>query len=317
MRSIKVMGLCLVAAFALSAVAVASASAAAPEYKTCVKVKKTGKTYEGEFTEKECKTKASPAKTGKYELGEWNAGKKHATKGKGGAGINKLVNPFTQKVEGATECASEKSAGEITGPKTSLTTVEYKGCKNGSKNCNSAGEGKGKIKTETLLGELVPLGAGSKAGILLTGAANPGVSPLAVYECEGVDVTAVGAVIGEVSGNVGEAKKTSIDTFEHGAGVMQKYLYAGGLGAKVEEEEAIVALELGAKVEECVAKAEGTKAECESKVGTAYFMETGKAPPAAPTTLVSVISGEKTAKAASTQEATTTITGEAMMVTAP
>ncbi len=316
MKSIKVMGLCLVAAFALSAMAVASASAAAPEYKTCLKAEKVGGKYTGGFNDKACSS-VNGAGEGKYKLGEWNAGKKVTTKGKGGEGINKLVNPFTQTVEGGTACTGEKSAGEITGPKTSLTTVEYKGCKNGAKNCNSIGQGKGKIKTEVLLGELVPLGSGSKVGILLTSAANPGVAPLAVYECEGLDVTAVGAVIGEVTGNVGAANKTSTDTFEHGAGVMQKYLYAGGLGAKVEEEGAIVAIGLGAKIEECVVKAEGTQAECETKVGTEYFIETGKAPPAAPTLLVSLISGEKTAKAPATQEATTNVKGESMLVTAP
>lgn len=316
MKRISTAGLCLVAALALSAVVVASATAAAPEYKTCLAVKKVDRKYTGKYNNKTCSS-INIAGEGKYELGEWNAGKKVTTKGKGGAGVNKLVDPFTQTVEGATACTGEKTVGEITGAKTSVTTVEYKGCKNGAKNCNSAGEGKGKIKTELLLGELVPLGSGSEVGILITSAADPGVAPLAVYECEGLDVTAVGAVIGEVTGNVGAASKKSTDTFEHGAGVMQKYLYAGGLGAKVEEEAAIVAIGLGAKVEECVLKAEGTKAECETKVGTEYYLETGKAPPASPTTLVSVISGEKSAEAPATQEATTEVTGESMLVTAP
>lgn len=316
MKRIGTAGLCLVAVLALSAMAAASALAAAPEYKTCLKTSKVAGKYTGGYNDKAC-TSVNGAGEGKYALSEWNAGKKVTTKGKGGSGVNKLVNPFTQTVEGATACSSEKTAGEITGPKTSLTTVEYKGCKDGAKNCNSAGESKGKIKTNLLLGELVPLGSGSKVGILITSAANPGVAPLAAYECEGVDVTAVGAVIGEVSGNVGLASKTSTDAFEHGAGVMQKYLYAGGLGAKVEEESAIVAIELGAKIEKCVEKGEGSQSECETKVGTEYFIETGKAPPAAPTTLVSLISGEETAKAPSTQEATTNVKGESMLITAP
>jgi hypothetical protein len=64
MKRIRIVGLCLIAVFALSAVASSAASAAPPEFFTCVKAvpKNTGN-----YTEKECFTKASPAGTGKYE----------------------------------------------------------------------------------------------------------------------------------------------------------------------------------------------------------------------------------------------------------
>ncbi len=63
MKRIRMIGLCLVAVFAFSAVAAASALAA-PEFVKCVKASPKNT---GEFTEKNCTTKASPAKTGKYE----------------------------------------------------------------------------------------------------------------------------------------------------------------------------------------------------------------------------------------------------------
>jgi hypothetical protein len=57
MRRLSVIGLCLIAAFAISAVAVASASAAAPEYGRCIK--KTGKPSGEGYSNANCTTHVS------------------------------------------------------------------------------------------------------------------------------------------------------------------------------------------------------------------------------------------------------------------
>jgi hypothetical protein len=229
MKRIRMAGLCLVAVFVLGAVMAGSASAASPEFKTCVKAveKLPNKTYkDGEYSDKGC-SKAEAG--GKYKLAAWNEGKKNfKLTGKGGKGVNIQYIPSSETIIGDTECSSEKISGEVTGAKTAKFTTEYKGCKtNEGKNCNSAGEGKGKIKTNTLEGELVPQpGSKEGVGILVFNEASPG-GVLAAYNCEGLEVSAAGAVMGEVDGGSAEAVKEMEYNFAKGPGVFQKWGYLG------------------------------------------------------------------------------------------
>ncbi len=66
MKSMRILGLCLAAVFALSAIAVSSAAAAQPEYKTCGKATKIVKTYTGKYTDKNC-SEVNAKSEGKYE----------------------------------------------------------------------------------------------------------------------------------------------------------------------------------------------------------------------------------------------------------
>jgi hypothetical protein len=68
-RHLRILGVCLVAVFAIAVVAAASASAAEPEFKACTKLKpnKTTKLYEGGYTNSTC-TEVNAKKEGKYEL---------------------------------------------------------------------------------------------------------------------------------------------------------------------------------------------------------------------------------------------------------
>src|SRR5580693_2175461 len=68
-KGFRIAGACLLVVAAFG-VACASAGAATgfPGYVRCFKTEKVGKAYAGEYTEKACQTKASPAKTGKYEV---------------------------------------------------------------------------------------------------------------------------------------------------------------------------------------------------------------------------------------------------------
>jgi hypothetical protein len=78
MKRIRIAGVCLVVAFAFSAIVVASAFAeGSPEFVKCVKVANTGK-----YSEKACEKEASPAGTGKYERELVTAGTKVTGKSK-------------------------------------------------------------------------------------------------------------------------------------------------------------------------------------------------------------------------------------------
>ncbi|HEY1451069.1 MAG TPA: hypothetical protein VGF47_08950, partial [Solirubrobacteraceae bacterium] len=151
---------------ALAAVAVSSASAALPEYKVCAKATKVGKFYTGKFNDKNC-TSANEAGTGKYELKNWEAAKKKGFKGKNGVSTldsyipENEATPWTGgTVVGIVTCKTGKSAGEITGPKTSTVTVEFKTCTSEGKKCTSAGAKSGVIKTKLLNATLGYIEAG-------------------------------------------------------------------------------------------------------------------------------------------------------------
>jgi hypothetical protein len=295
MKRISTVGLCFVVALVMSALAAASASAASPEYKTCKKV-----TSGREFSDKGCTVAAGGAGKG-YKLAEWNEGKKTTFKSKGTAPVNKLINPVEKKVEGQTECASEKGAGETTGSKTTKFTNGYKKCKSAGKTCETAGAGKGQIKTKPLVGTLIPLGAGSGQGTLVTPESG---EVLAEYNCEGLEITAKGAVIGEIQGAAGAASKsftTHLRAREGKSGNLQEYLYIGGAGTEAEEEEAQDYFEYVG----CLKKG-NPKAVCEGAVGD------GKEP-AKPITVISFVEPIK-AVAPATQESVTTTKGEAIKI---
>jgi hypothetical protein len=213
MRRIKMMGLCLVAVLALAAVAVSSASAALPEYKTCVKAPKVGKTTPtGEFSDKNCSVAAAG---GKYQLGSWSEAKKQGFKGKNGVSTldsyipENEATPWTGgTVVGVVQCKSGKSAGEITGPKTSTVTVEFKTCSSEGKKCTSSGQKAGTIKTALLKATLgnISGGVGSDVESVSGG-------PSAEFDCEGLKIVTNGSVIGVNSGNVNKFSKEGVQTF--------------------------------------------------------------------------------------------------------
>jgi hypothetical protein len=215
MKRIRIVGLCLVAVFAMSAIASASASAETPEYtyKTCIKAspKESGK-----YNDKLC-TVASKGgkKEGDYELAEWNKGKKVTFTGKNGESTldsyipENEAEPWTGgTIVGTVVCKSGKSAGTLTGPKTSTVTVEFKTCTSEGKKCTSAGEKAGTIKTDQLTSTLV---AGTSGESLSLVEGTSGTS--AEFNCEGLAVVTTGDLNGVNSGNVGVIAKESKQTF--------------------------------------------------------------------------------------------------------
>jgi hypothetical protein len=158
MRRFKIVGLCLVAVFALSAIASATASAELPEVVQCVKAAKVGKKYTGHYNDKKCTSK-DEAGEGKYELEPWNLGSKTEKTGKGGKlkkFKGKSGTAFLEVVGlGPVTCSKGADEGEFTGPKTvGNINVTFTGCELNKIKCESEGAKVGEIKTTTLKGEI-------------------------------------------------------------------------------------------------------------------------------------------------------------------
>jgi hypothetical protein len=142
MKRIRIIALCLVAAFAMSAVAAATASAEQPEIGRCKKVtvKKSGK-----YSSATC----TALKTGgEYE---WTAG---AVKGKftGVGGVGTLETIGKNKVV----CKTESSVGEYTSAKTvGGVLVTFTECVSSGFKCTTVGQAEGTLITKELEGNIV------------------------------------------------------------------------------------------------------------------------------------------------------------------
>jgi hypothetical protein len=150
MKRIKVVGLCLVAIFALSAVAASGASAA--EVGECIK---QAKPYKGNFTEKSCQT-VSGTKEGKYEFSP-------GVKPENSAFTAKTKTASLKGAAGTIECKKSASVGTWTGSKSQEQTVTFESCEFKGEvvgECHSAGKGPGIIETNkldnTIIGEGEP-----------------------------------------------------------------------------------------------------------------------------------------------------------------
>jgi len=212
MKRIKIMGLALVAVFALVAIAASTASAT-PGYFGCVK---QGAKTEGKFA-KGC----TAAGTG-YEI-QPSVGKGKASKSKGGpANLVVVVPPGVSPEfpEGATihiECASNKGVSTSTLPNLVTKAVTtFSKCKVLGSPCQS-GAKKETIVTNSLSGELVDIEGGSGVGTVLH--AETGTST-AAFVCTGVaETNVIGSLIGENGENVGKISKTSTLNFVVGPGL--------------------------------------------------------------------------------------------------
>lgn len=214
---IKTMGLCLLAAFLVAAVAVSSASAALPEYKVCAKATKVGKEYTGKYSDKACTTTTTG---GKYELVS-GTGKKPGFKAK--SGPSKLETPGV----GTTECKSSKSTGEFSGSKEVKKVItEFKTCTSLGKKCQSTGAKAGTIITDASSGTLgyiskTPL----KVGVVLSPETG---TYLAQFECEGAQIRSLGSLVGEVKGNVNTISKSFSLSFKSKEGHQEFTHFEGG-----------------------------------------------------------------------------------------
>jgi hypothetical protein len=323
MKRTKILGLCLVAVFAMSALVAASASAGTPpEFKVCGKATKVGKLYVGKYTEKTCAKEASGAeikegKKNKYERLEYKLAKKLGFKAKNkGNPHNNIVNPLDEpgKIEGTTECTKEAVVGTVTGPKTETWKTIYTHCEAEKAPCNTKGAKTGEIKTEELEATLVFLNkAKTEPGLRVKGKGKEG--ELAQYECDsgGLDVNVYGEVLAKVKGNTNTANKKTTTEVKEGPLAMQSNLFLEESNTEAEGKQYFV---WGYAYKACI-KEELEKgvplataeAACVGKAGGFW-----KAYPNVPITLISKITGLKEAEAPATQNGVTETTGEAFLI---
>ena len=191
MKRMSIVGLCLIAAVAMSAIGAASASAAAPEFGRCLNISpKPGK----------FKTAACTAKATETEKNfEWFPGNGAVAKNGESRPIEK--NKFTSKLNASTLATLESEGGtkitcktqvlthpaEITGAKTAgKIQAKYNSCKALGVGCNSTGAAAEEIVT-TELGAEIGFQTGTKPSVKNKAASNifsaTHTGPLAEFAC--------------------------------------------------------------------------------------------------------------------------------------
>ena len=161
--------LCVIAFGGIGASALgapANAATGFPEYAQCLKTERLVKSFTGEYTEKECKTVANPAKTGKYERWEKDSGTFEAT--------NKAATFITRTTKGvmkSTVCKGGVSRGEfLAGDVYATDKLAFEGCVgNGEKKTDPCRNvGLETLETEPLFSTLVWFNRGDQEpGLLL------------------------------------------------------------------------------------------------------------------------------------------------------
>jgi hypothetical protein len=137
MKRIRLIRLCLVAAFAMSAAAVTTASAT-PDYGRCKAL--TG----GKYQDKGCTIASVPGKE-KYEWYPWGSGLPTA-ENRGVTTKLKGKSATLETVKGAkVVCTSETGAGEIASSIYVIETMTFKGCSSAGLPCTTAGQAAGTI----------------------------------------------------------------------------------------------------------------------------------------------------------------------------
>jgi hypothetical protein len=226
MKRIKVMGLCLVAVFAVSVATAASASARPfilHLFALCVKAAKEGKTYIGHFTAKTCTPASKVLSGGKYELAS-AVGDKGTSKSKTSTLYSYIPANEAEPWKGGTVVGTvvcKKSAGttEIVNNEQILTTIKFEDCSSEGKKCTnvkyqgSETPTSGDILTYPLIatlrleeGKLVSRSEPQKGVSYNTEELD------ASFNCEGLAVQTKGDAVGEITGDVESASKDSKDT---------------------------------------------------------------------------------------------------------
>jgi len=208
MRRISTVGACVLALVALGAVAVSSASAAGPEYITCAKAAKSGKTYTGEYNNKTCSEENSKSE-GKYERAPLTVKKADKVKGTVGAVNIYLYEPKNEvePLKGHFVCTSGKFSGSIINSHEGTIAITYSGCE--AKGtlagpCNSPHAKNEIVATSTLASKLVWLNeAETEPGIQFK--AKSGA--ISTVECDmGIETA---ELVGTMTAKIAPTKETS------------------------------------------------------------------------------------------------------------
>lgn len=231
MRRIRIVGLCLVAVFAMGAVVATGASAANPEYGRCLKTKEGGGT---KYTTAKCTIVAS----GEKENFEWYkafGSAKPLVK----TGFTAALKPTTKatletKAGTKVTCTALSAAGKYTSNvNVVVNTTIFTGCESGGIKCNTAGSGTGEISVKELEGEL---GLDSKGetsvkdkigNVLWPKGGTPTSGAFFVFfNCGGLTVEVKNSVISPVTSNA--MKSIATVKFTASKGVQKPTKFLGG-----------------------------------------------------------------------------------------
>jgi hypothetical protein len=222
MKRIGIVGLCLAAMFALSAMGASSAFAG--EYGVCAKAAKSGKTYTGKYEDKNC-TKEEAAKTGgKYEWVPYPgpAGTKWGY-------TSKSKTAILEGSAGDITCKASTDTGEVTGVKSDVDTTSFTDCiLSITKESCQNGATKGTITTTHNVTTLIDHGEKGDSGLepalgevwtQFTGEGTTGQGgTLAEWECSGIPFVTNGSLSGPTTEDVNVMSTKSKTTFNKSVG---------------------------------------------------------------------------------------------------
>ncbi len=215
MKRLQIIGLCVVAAVGVSAIVAAGASASVPTWYECAKAPKVEKHHTGNYNDKLC-TSPNTEGAGKFVLREGVGGSK-TIKGKSGEAV---LNVQTYLGDSTVECAKSKDRITPELPNVVLGEVLFKKCTTNvggsTKKCTSELRKPGEVKLHALRGELgyvseSPVVVGMKLWL----ESEPG-GTIANFDCEGLEVTVAGDIIGVQEKDVGTVSKESETVFAAG-----------------------------------------------------------------------------------------------------
>jgi hypothetical protein len=217
MKRLHVVGLCLAAAIGCSAAVAAGASAASvPTWWECAKAAKDGKKFTGDYNDKLC-TSPNAEGDGKYVLRE-GAGHVKSIKGKSATTV---LNVQTWLGDSTVECAKGQYRGAPEPPNQEVgVEVLLKKCSTDAagpaKKCSSVGRKPGEVKLHALRGELGYISESPVVvGVKLWLESEPG-GPIANFDCEGLEITVAGFIVGTQEKDVNVVTKEAETVFSTG-----------------------------------------------------------------------------------------------------
>jgi hypothetical protein len=254
MRRIRIVGLCLVAVFAMGAVFAGTASASL-EYGRCLKATPKALTnYDSakcvKLASERTGTEAEKLSKGNFKWYPAVGGEKPLEK----AGFTAKLKPETiatleTKAGTKVTCKALLAAGKYTGLKTvQVNSLVFTGCESGGIKCNTAGKGTGEITVKELEGELGIITKGEttvkdKIGNVLwpKGGTPTSGAEFVEFNCGGLTVNVKNSVISPVTANA----MKSIATVKYTAakGVQKPTKFTGGPNMFLESSFAKAAYE--------------------------------------------------------------------------
>jgi len=249
MRRIKIVGLCLVAVFAMGAVFAGTASASF-EYGRCLKEgEKKLNNYDSakctKLASEDPGTEAEKLKKGSFV---WHPGVPPK------AGFTAKLKPETiatleTKAGTKVTCKALVAAGKYTGLKTvEVNSLVFTGCESGGIKCNTTGKGTGEISVKELEGELGIITKGEttvkdKIGNVLwpKGGTPTSGAEFVEFNCGGLTVNVKNSVISPVTSNA--MKLIATVKYTAAKGVQKPTKFLGGPNMFLESSFAKAAYE--------------------------------------------------------------------------